>query len=110
MPYNENLAQRVREVLAGTPDVSERKMFGGIAFLTRGNMACGVHQDALILRFDPDDHDAMMARPHVRVFDLSGGRPIKGWLLVDPEGVASAEALSAWVRAGVEFALSLPAK
>src|SRR6266704_1985522 len=89
MPYDENLAQRVREGLADAPDIDERKMFGGVSFLTRGNMACGVHKDALIVRFNADDHEAMMARPHVRAFDLSGGRSMKGWLLVDPEGVAT---------------------
>ena len=107
MPYDETLAQRIRDALEGAPDLTERKMFGGIAFMTRGNMAVGVHQDSLILRFNPDHHDAMMARPDVRAFDLSG-RPMKGWLLVNPDGLATQDALANWVRTALDFALSLP--
>ena len=109
MAYDEGLAQRVREALAGEPRVTEMAMFGGLAFLLAGNMAVGVAGDELMVRVGADGRDEALGQPHVRVFDMSG-RPMKGWVLVAPEGLATASQLHEWVRRGVTFARSLPPK
>lgn len=84
-------------------------MFGGVAFLLNGNMCCGVHGDDVIVRVDPESAEDALRAPHVRIFDLTG-RPMKGWLLVGSDAVASDEQLRSWVGLGVDFAGSLPAK
>ncbi|MBI4497922.1 MAG: TfoX/Sxy family protein [Chloroflexi bacterium] len=113
MAYDEGLAQRVREALqdhhAVVESVVEKKMFGGIGFMVRGNLCCGVLRDDLIVRVGPAGYAAALAQPHARLFDITG-RPMTGWVMVAPEGYASDEALEEWVRQGVEFAHSLPAK
>ena len=108
MAYNEKLTERIRAELKGTPFV-EKKMFGGVGFLVHGNMACGVHKQGMIVRVDPNKHAALLKKPHARPFDITG-RPMKGWLVVDADGCKTAKQLSAWVKEGVEFALTLPAK
>ena len=108
MPYNEKLADRIRDDLSGVPFV-EKKMFGGVGFLVHGNMACGVHKNGMIVRVDPAKHAALLKKPHARPFDITG-RPMKGWLVIDPDGYKSTKQLSAWVKEGVQFALTLPAK
>jgi TfoX/Sxy family transcriptional regulator of competence genes len=85
------------------------KMFGGLAMLLHGNMAVGVHGDALIVRTDPGRREQLLAEPGARVFDMTG-RPMKGWLLVDPDGCAEDDDLRRWVDRGVEYARSLPPK
>jgi TfoX/Sxy family transcriptional regulator of competence genes len=109
MAYDEGLAQRIREVLGEQPGLVEKKMFGGIGFMVHGNMACGVHKDALIVRVGPEGHEEALARPHTRPFDITG-RPMKGWCMVTSDGYESDDALKGWVQQGVDFALSLPAK
>jgi TfoX/Sxy family transcriptional regulator of competence genes len=109
MAYDQALADRVRDQLAGEDGIGERAMFGGLAFLLHGNMAAGVSGDDLMVRVGPDATDEALARPHTRLFDMTG-RPMKGWLLVEPGGVESSEDLAGWVRQGVEFARSLPPK
>jgi TfoX/Sxy family transcriptional regulator of competence genes len=109
MAYDEDLAERVRDALAGRSDVSERKMFGGIAFMVGGNMACGVSGDELMVRLDPGDGEQALAEEGVRVFDMTG-RPMKGWILVSPERTADQAGLSEWVEAGADYAASLPPK
>jgi TfoX/Sxy family transcriptional regulator of competence genes len=109
MPYDEGLAERIRGVLDARSDVDERKMFGGIAFLVAGNMACGVMRDDLMVRMEPDSAAALESEPGARRFDM-GGRPMKGWLLVAPEATADDGDLERWVRRGEEFAASLPPK
>jgi TfoX/Sxy family transcriptional regulator of competence genes len=108
MAYNLKLAERIRSELDGIP-VVEKKMFGGVGFLLNGNMACGVNKDNLIVRVDPEKHNALLKKPHARPFDLTG-RPMKGWLQVETEGVRTNKQLSAWVKEGIEFASTLPAK
>lgn len=108
MAYNEKLAERIRAEFDGVPYV-EKKMFGGVGFLVHGNMACGVHRDNMIVRVHPDKHEELLKRIHTRVFDITG-RPMKGWLMVEPDGCRTAKQVSAWVSEGVEFALTLPAK
>ena len=109
MAYDEGLAQRMREILADVPDLDEKKMFGGIGYMVRGNMACGVHGDALIVRVGTDRYEEALSVPHTSPFDLTG-RPMKGWIWVSSDGVQSDDELEAWMQQGVDFTLSLPAK
>ena len=109
MAYDEGVAKRVRGALGKTRDVVEKKMFGGIAFMVRGNMCCGVIGDRLMLRVGPDGYEAALVRPHARRMDFTG-RPMKGLVYVEPEGFASAGDLKRWIAKAMEFALSLPAK
>jgi hypothetical protein len=108
MAFNEKLAERIRAELKGIPFV-EKKMFGGVGFLIHGNMACGVHKTNVIVRVDPSKHATLLKRPHARPFDITG-RPMKGWLMVDLDGCKTVKQLSGWVKEGVDFALTLPAK
>jgi TfoX/Sxy family transcriptional regulator of competence genes len=107
--YDEGLAERVRQQLSARADVSEMKMFGGIAFMVRGNMAVGVTGDELMVRLDPADGEKAVTEEGVRVFDMTG-RPMKGWILVSPDRTADEAGLAEWVEAGADFAASLPAK
>jgi hypothetical protein len=107
--YNEPLAERVRHALEGIPELVERRMFGGVGFMVRGNMACGVHEDGLIVRVGPEAYQRAIMEPHTRPFDLTG-RPMKGWVVVVPEGYQSEGDLRARVQEGLDFALTLPAK
>ena len=109
MAYDETLAQRIRELLADKHSVVEKKLFGGIAFMLRGNMACGIVKDELMVRVGPERYDDALARPHARPMDFTG-RPMKGMVYVGPEGLRSDADLAGWVRRGVEFAATLPAK
>jgi len=110
MAYDEDLANRIRELLAGEEGVTEMSMFGGLAFLLYGNMAVAVSsKGGLMLRCDPDELDAALARPHTGPM-IMRGRPAKGWLRVEAEGVRTKRLLEPWVRRGVHFARSLPAK
>ncbi|MCI0552114.1 MAG: TfoX/Sxy family protein [Anaerolineae bacterium] len=108
MAYNERLAERIRVELKGIPFV-EKKMFGGVGFLVHGNMACGVHKQNMIVRVDPNRHVMLLKKPHARPFDITG-KPMKGWLIVKPEGCKTATQLSGWVKEGADFALTLPPK
>ena len=109
MAYDEGLAHRIREELVELPGFDEKKMFGGVGFMLQGNMACGVNKDDLIVRVGPARYEEALAQPHTRVFDLTG-RPMKGWVVVTPDGYESDADLTSWVQQGVDFALSLPAK
>ena len=108
MAYNLKLAERIRAEVNGLP-VIEKKMFGGVGYLLNGNMACGVHGEGLIVRVAPEKHADLLKRPHARPFDMTG-KPMKGWLVVEAEGCKSASQLTAWIKEGVEFALTLPPK
>jgi TfoX/Sxy family transcriptional regulator of competence genes len=109
MAYDEDLAERVRDQLSGRSGVSERKMFGGIAFMVEGNMACGVLGEDLIVRLDPEEAERALTEPHVREFDFTG-RPSKGMVYVGADATAVDDGLAAWVGAGADFAASLPPK
>ena len=109
MAYDEALARRIHVALNDVPGLTEKKMFGGVGFLIQGNMACGVNGNDMIVRISPDSYEAALAKPYVRVFDLTG-RPMKGWIVVESDGVQSAEDLKNWVQEGVTFAQSLPPK
>ncbi len=109
MPYDEGLAERVRQALGERDDLTEKKMFGGIAFMVAGNMCCGVIRNDLIVRTFPEDGEAALDETGVREFDLTG-RVMTGWLLVEPGATASDEDLAAWVARGIAFAETLPPK
>ena len=109
MAYDEGLAHRIREELVELAGLDEKKMFGGVGYMLRGNMACGVNKDDLIVRVGPARYEEALAQPHTRVFDMTG-RPMKGWIVVTPDGYESDDDLKDWVQQGVDFALSLPAK
>jgi TfoX/Sxy family transcriptional regulator of competence genes len=97
VPYDQALAEKVRRALAGTPGLTEKKMFGGIAFLVNGAMCIGVDKDDLIVRCEKDETEKLLKRKGVREFDLSGGRPMKGWLLVGADATATAAGFKSWV-------------
>lgn len=107
--FDETLADRIRDVLAPRADVSERKMFGGIAFMLGGNMAVGVIGEDLMVRLDPADAEKALKEPNTRPMDFTG-KPMKGMVYVDPAGAESDDDLAAWVEAGADFASSLPPK
>jgi TfoX/Sxy family transcriptional regulator of competence genes len=107
--YDEDLAQRAREMLVARADVSERKMFGGIAFMVAGNMACGVLGDDLIVRLGDEEGEKALAEDGVRPFDFTG-RPMKNIVFVSPEQTADDAGLAEWVDAGADYAASLPPK
>ena len=110
MAYDEDLANRVREALAAETGVSEKAMFGGLAFLVGGNMSVAVSgQGGLLVRIAPEDADAVLELAHTQLMQMRG-REMKGWLRVAPEGLGTKRALDRWVRRGVEFARTLPAK
>lgn len=103
------LADRIRALLADRPDYTEQRMFGGIGFLLAGNMVVGLHQHQLVARLGPEQGTAALAEPHVRPFDVTG-RPMAGWVFIDPAGCATDEALQRWVDLSVAFVATLPPK
>lgn len=110
VPYDENLANRVRELIAGEADFSEQKMFGGLAFLVGGNLAVAASgQGGLMVRVDPDDTVRLLSKSHAQPFVMRG-REMQGWLRVDDEGVRTKRQLEPWVKRGVAYARSLPSK
>jgi TfoX/Sxy family transcriptional regulator of competence genes len=109
MAFDEQLADRLRAALAATEAVTERKMFGGLAFMVAGNMACGIVGSDLMLRLGEEGADAALEQPHVRPMDFTH-RPMRSMVYVGAEGVASDRALASWVGRAVAFASSLPPK
>jgi hypothetical protein len=110
MAYDEDLARRIRELLADEPGVTEQRMFGGLAFLVGGNMSVAASgQGGLMVRVAPEDTETLVGEPHARPFEMRG-RAMRGWLRVDAEGVRTGEQLEPWVERGVAYARSLPAK
>ena len=110
MPYDEDLANRLRELLAAEAGVTEKKMFGGLAFLVHGNMSVSASRNGgLLVRIDPADTGDALARPHVALMEM-GGRLMDGWLTVAPAGVATKRALGPWVQRSLAFVKTLPPK
>ena len=110
MAFDEDLADRIRELISAEPGVTEQRMFGGLAFLIAGNISVAASgQGGLMVRVEPEDTEAMMAKPHARPFEMRG-REMKGWLRVDTEGVRTKRQLDPWVDRGVAYARSLPPK
>lgn len=108
MPYDKKLAARITKILAGK-DVTERKMFGGIAYMTGGNMAVGIVRDELMVRVGPDGFEDTLAQPHARPMDFTG-RPMKGMVYVGTQGIAKDADLRKWVERGLKYASSLPSR
>ena len=110
MAYDEDLANRLRELLADQDRITEKKMFGGLAFLLHGHMSVSASgQGGLLVRLDPSETDAALKRDHVERMEMRG-RSMDGWLRVAPEGVRTKRQLEPWVKRGVAYARSLPAK
>ena len=110
MAYDEELADRIRELLAGESDLTEKKMFGGLAFLIRGNMAVAASgQGGVLVRVDPVQSDKLVATTNARFMEMRG-REMQGWLRIDPEDVRTKRELTKWVTIGAKYARSLPAK
>jgi TfoX/Sxy family transcriptional regulator of competence genes len=110
MAYDEELANRLRETLQGEAGLSEKRMFGGLAFLINGNMAVSASsQGGLLLRVDPAETDALIESPHAARFVMRG-RAMDGWLRIDPGGIEADDELERWASRGVRYARSLPPK
>ena len=109
MAYDEKLAERVREILREWPGVTERKMFGGLAFLVRGHMCCGIVGSDLMVRVGAGETERALSRPHARPMDFTG-RPMNGMVYVAPGGLSTKKALRSWVERGTTFAGTLPDK
>ena len=109
MPYNESLVERIRPVLMNMTPFEEKKMFGGVGFMVRGNMCCGVHKDHLILRLGPDNAEQALKLEHCRVFDITG-RPMTGWVMVNREGYADDSFLAEWIEHCYRYVTTLPPK
>ena len=109
MAYDEKLAERIRAALGERAGVTEKKMFGGVAFLLRGNMFCGLIGDELMVRVGPANHARALEAPHARPMDFTG-RPMKGYVFVAAAGIRTAAGLTAWVTQGMDFVATLPAK
>jgi hypothetical protein len=108
--YDEKLAERIRELLAGEAGLTEQKMFGGLAFLIGGNMAVAASgQGGVLVRVDPAKSDELVASTNAEVMEMRG-RQMQGWLRVDPEDVRTKRQLAKWVELGRTYARSLPAK
>ena len=110
MAYDEDLANRIRELVGAEPGLTEKKMFGGLAFLINGNMSVSAgSRGGLLLRVEPDETDALLEKPHAEPFEMRG-RAMHGWLRVAPDGVKTKRQLEPWVKRGVGYARSLPPK
>ncbi len=110
MAHDEELANRVRELVLIEPGLSEKRMFGGLAFLVDGHMVVSVSgQGGLLLRVDPQETAALLEQPHAQPFQMRG-RTMSGWLRIEPDRVQDREGLEAWVARGIDYARSLPPK
>jgi hypothetical protein len=109
MPFDEGLAERLRDVFRDQPPVEEKKMFGGLAFMLNGNMCCGIIGETLMARVGPEQYETLLTEKYAREMDFTG-RSMKGFLYIDPEGIESDEDLKAWVSACLVYITSLPHK
>ena len=110
MPYDEELAERIRELVGDAPHLTEQRMFGGLAFLIGGNMALAASgQGGVLVRVDPAESDTLVATTNARLMEMRG-RQMQGWLRVDAEDVRTKRELARWVELGTTYARSLPAK
>ncbi len=109
MPYDEQLASRIRTAVAGRAGVTEKKMFGGVAFLSHGHMFVGVSDRALMVRVGKALRQDSLARPHARVMAFTG-KPMAGYVFVDAPGIATAATLRFWIDRALDFVATLPPK
>lgn len=109
MAYSHSLADRVRHTIGNSRGITEKKMFGGVGFLLNGNMLVGIWQQSLIVRLGPDQATEALKQDYVREFDVTG-RPMKGWIMVEPDGLDSDKDVSEWIDRAAQFVMTLPAK
>ena len=109
MAFNEALAERIRQGLTRKKGIEEKKMFGGLCFLLNGNMLGGVWKNSLIARLGPEQGEEALLEPHVRKMDITG-KPMKGWVMVEPQGVEDEGQVKAWIQRAVKFVGKLPGK
>lgn len=109
MAYSVSLTARIRDVMAKTRGVEEKKMFGGVGFLLNGNLLLGVWKDSLVARLGSEQASQALKAEHVKVFDITG-RPMKGWVLVEPDGVENDQQLQGWIDSALTFVTTLPKK
>lgn len=109
MPFDERLAARIRELLSTRSDVTEKKMFGGLAFLSSGHMCCGIVGQDLMVRVGAEGHEQALAQAHARPMDFTG-KPLRGMVYVAQAGLGTEDALRAWLDRGVSFVAKLPPK
>jgi TfoX-like protein len=109
MAFDEDLAARIRNALARKKGVEEKKMFGGLGFLLHGNILVGVWKNSMIVRLSHEEGEAALLEPHVGKFDITG-RAMKGWVMVEPDGLAGEDAVNGWVQRAVKFVDKLPPK
>jgi TfoX/Sxy family transcriptional regulator of competence genes len=109
MAFDAILAARMRAILTRKKNIEERKMFGGVGFLLNGNMLVGVWKDSMIVRLGHDQFDDALGEPHVREFDITG-KPMKGWIMVDPDGLQDDDQLNHWIGRATTFVKTLAKK
>jgi hypothetical protein len=109
MVYSQSLAERIRQALRGRRGIVEKKLFGGVGFLLSGNLLVCVWQQSLIVRLGPEEAAVALEQDHVREFDVTG-RPMRGWIMVEPDGLETDAQLSAWIDQAFEFVETLPPK
>lgn len=109
MPHDEKLYKRISEILESTKDIKPKKMFGGICFMHRGNMLCGIDGSRLMVRVGPDQHESALLLKHARVMDITG-KPMKGFIFVDEAGYKNDQNLAKWIDLGLNFTNTLPKK
>src|SRR5258707_1606977 len=110
MAYNEKLAERMRQVLKNTNGVVEKKMFGGVAFMWKDKMFCGIIKDDLMVRVIEERYDELVGRDHARPMDFVKSRPMRGFIYVSPDGLKSEKQLLSWIAWGTEYAEKSPPK
>lgn len=109
MAFDEGVAARIEDTLSDRPDIVQKRMFGGMAYMVRGHMCVGVNGDELMVRVGPDGYADALAQAHAREMDFTG-RAMKGFVYVAPEGFETTDGLSSWIDRGLAFVLSLPPK
>ena len=109
MAFDESLAARIRAALARKKGVEEKKIFGGVGFLLSGNMLVGVWKNSLIVRVGPDGYEDALLERHVKEFDITG-KPMKGWIMVEPDGVEDEDQLKKWIQWAVKYVAKLAGK
>jgi hypothetical protein len=109
MAFDESLADRIRSGLARIKGIEERKMFGGLGFLLNGNLLVGVWKNSMIARVGPDGYEEALLDSHVKEFDITG-KPMKGWVMVEPEGVQNDARVKMWIQRAAKFVSKLPSK
>jgi len=109
MAFSESLAQRIRDCVGKRRGITEKKMFGGVGFLHQGNLLVGIWKNSLIARLGPEQAALALREPNVARFDITG-KPMKGWVLVEPEGIETDEQLRGWIDKSLDFVSTLPSK